>query len=77
MVPYAELIDEIIELSRPDAEHLGCLAEVEHAREIVRRGTSAHWQVATFERAIADGAEKPEALRAVVDMLIGETAHGL
>jgi len=77
VVPYAELIDEMIELIRPDAEHLGCLAEVEHAREIVRRGTSAHWQVETYEHAIADGAEKPEALRAVVDMLIRETAHGL
>ncbi len=77
VIPYAELVDEIIELVRPDAEHFGCVAEVEHAREIVRRGTSAHWQEATYERAIADGAEPPEALRAVVDMLIEETAHGL
>ncbi len=77
VVSYAELVDEIIELVRADAEHFGCVAEVEHAREIVRRGTSAHWQEATYARAIADGAEPPEALRAVVDMLIEETAHGL
>jgi carboxylate-amine ligase len=77
VMPYAKLIDEILELIRPDAEHLDCVAEVEHAREIVRRGTSAHWQVAAYERAITGGADHTEALRAVVDMLIEETAHGL
>ena len=34
-----DLTDELIELLRPHAEALGCLAEVEHARTIVRRGT--------------------------------------
>ena len=31
IVPYAELLDEIIELVRPDAERLGCLSDVEHS----------------------------------------------
>jgi carboxylate-amine ligase len=73
IVDYADLLDEILTLVRPDAEALGCLQEVEHGRRILERGTSAHRQVATWERARADGADEREALRAVVDMLIEET----
>ena len=45
VVPYPDLVDEIIEFIREDAEHFGCVDEVEHARTIVTRGTSAHWQL--------------------------------
>lgn len=72
-VPYADLLEELIELLRPDAERLGCLDEILHAREIVRRGTSAHRQLAVFRQAIAEGASRDEALRRVVDLLIEET----
>ncbi|MEQ9329018.1 MAG: carboxylate-amine ligase [Rhodospirillales bacterium] len=77
VVPYITLLEEILDLVREDAEALDCLAEVEHAREIVARGTSAHRQVETFDAAIAGGASREEALRAVVDMLIAETVTGL
>lgn len=77
VVPYITLLEEIIELVREDAEALDCVAEVEHARDIVARGTSAHRQVETFDAAIAGGASRGEALRAVVDMLIAETVTGL
>ena len=73
MVPYPELVDEIIELVREDAEHFGCMDEIAHARTIIGRGTSAHWQVATYQAALADGADEREALVRVVDMLIEET----
>lgn len=73
VVPHAENLGELIELLREDAEALGCTAEVEHAWQILERGTSAHRQVATYERALADGASHQEALEAVVDMLIEET----
>ncbi len=77
IIPFADLLEEILELIREDAEFFGCVAEVEHAREILKRGTSAHKQVAVWEEAKKAGKEDSEALRDVVDMLIEETAHGL
>ncbi|MCC9625836.1 carboxylate-amine ligase [Thalassospira sp. MA62] len=76
IVPYADLIEEIIELVRPDAEFFGCVAEVEHAREIVRRGTSARRQREIYDDAITQGASPRDALRAVADRLVMRTIHG-
>ena len=73
VVPYAELLDEIIALVREDAEHFGCVAEVGQAREILVRGTSAHRQRAIFESARAAGKTPGEAQRDVVDWLIAAT----
>ncbi len=77
IVPYPVLLEEMLVLIREDAQFFGCVAEVEHARAILDRGTSAHWQVKTYEETIADGASKDEALKAVVDMLVKETMYGL
>ncbi len=77
MVPYEDLLDEMIELVREDAEALGCLAEVGRARDVVKRGTSAHRQIAIYEKAREAGAEDAEALRKVVDWLIEETMAGV
>ncbi len=77
IVPYKDLLEEIIELVRVDALALDCLDELKHAREIVRRGTSAHRQVQVYEEALEEGAEKSEALKAVVDFLIEETLAGI
>ena len=77
VVDYPALLEEMIELCAEDAEALGCTTEVEHARRIIERGTSAHWQVRTWRDAIAAGANQQEALQAVVDMLIKETMHGI
>jgi carboxylate-amine ligase len=77
VVSYHTLLEEILDLVREDAEALDCVAEVENARNIVDRGTSAHRQIATFDTARADGASREEALEAVVDMLIAETVSGL
>ena len=77
VVDYPELLDEMIELCAEDAEALQCRAETEHARRIVARGTSAHWQVRTYRDALAGGASEREALEAVVDMLVEETMHGI
>ena len=76
VVPCPDLVDEIIEFIREDAEHFGCVDEVEHARTIVSRGTSAHWQLDTFHKAVDEGADEHEALQRVVDMLIEETLVG-
>ena len=74
IVPYADLLEELIELTHVHAAALGCADELLHAREILRRGTSAHRQVAIFDQALAEGVEKAEALKRVVDFLIDETA---
>ncbi len=77
IVPYTDLLEEMIELVRVDAIALDCLPEVEHARQIVTGGTSAHRQRAAYEAAIKAGAEPKEALVKVVDLLIEETVAGL
>ena len=77
LVPYADLLEEVIDLIRPDAEALGCLAEVEHARKILERGTSADNQIAVYRRVMAEGGSREDACRAVVDWLVQETAIGV
>ena len=73
LVPFEDLVGEIVELTRPDAEALGCTAEVEHIRTICERGTSADRQVTVYREARESGADDGEALRAVVDALIADT----
>jgi carboxylate-amine ligase len=77
IAPYAELLEEILVLIAEDARHFGCEPEVAQAREILARGTSAHHQIAVFEAALAAGADRAEALVAVVDWLIEETVRGV
>lgn len=76
MITAQDHVGQIIELVRRDAEFFGCVSEVEHARTILARGTSAHWQVERYQRALADGADEHEALVSVVDLLIEETLAG-
>jgi carboxylate-amine ligase len=75
-VPYADLLEEWIELTAEDAAFFGCEKEVAHARDIVARGTSADRQLAVYETAVAGGASAERALREVVDHLIAETLVG-
>ena len=77
LVPYGDLVEEIIDLVREDALELGCLAEVEHAREIVSGGTSADRQLATYRASLSAGAGERDALNAVVDELITDTRAGV
>lgn len=77
IVGYDELIEEIIELVRDDAEELDCVQELERAREIVRRGSSSHRQRAVYQSAIDGGATRDQALSDVVDDLVAETVHGI
>ena len=73
-VPYVELADEIIALLREDAEFLGCIEDLERARDIARHGTSADRQIKLYRDAIEDGVSQEDAMKAVVDHLIAETA---
>ena len=76
LVPFGELVEEMLILTEQDAVALDCQTEVAHVREIIARGTSAHRQVGVYESSVADGASHEEALRAVVRFLIEETAVG-
>lgn len=77
VVDYSDLLEEILDLVREDAEFFGCTAEVEHTRTIVARGTSADRQLKRYEDAIERGESKEDALRTVVDGLIEETMAGV
>jgi carboxylate-amine ligase len=73
LVPFAELLEELLALVREDAIALDCLAETEHARTLLKRGTSAHQQMDVYQAARDQGATDGEALSAVVGWLARTT----
>ena len=77
VVPFDELLDEILDLIGEDAVALNCEAEVASVRNILTRGTSAHRQLRDYELEEAAGKSVDECLSAVVDTLISDTAEGL
>lgn len=77
VVDYAELIAEIVEFIREDAEHLGCVREIEGLRDILEQGTSAHNQQKIYQDSLAAGASSEQALRDVVDWLIQQTVKDI
>jgi carboxylate-amine ligase len=76
LVPFAALIDELLDLIAEDANVLGCEREVKHALKIATGGTSADRQVARYQKLLAAGASNDAALIGVVDQLIAETVAG-
>lgn len=77
VAPFSTLLDELLDLTREDAEFFGCIDEVEHTRIILKRGTSADRQLAIFEDMRKRGESEQRALLAVVDSLIEETISGV
>ena len=77
LVPSADLLTELLELIEEDADALGCVAEVSHAKTIIKRGTSAERQVECYEEAKAGGKSEEDALKTVVDQLLTETLTGI
>ena len=75
-VPMRDLALELLALVDDVVDDLNSRAEVEHVRTILDRGTSADRQLAVYQRALSEGATPREALHAVVDHLIAETAAG-
>jgi carboxylate-amine ligase len=75
VVPFRELLEEMLEIVAEDAAALGCSAEVARIPEILARGTSAHRQLQVYEQALGEGATTEEALGAVVNWLVAETAR--
>ncbi|MBI3433929.1 MAG: carboxylate-amine ligase [Proteobacteria bacterium] len=73
--PAREVLERLLELIRADAQALDCVPEIEHARAILARGSSAEQQIRVFDDALARGQARPHALKAVVDWLIAATAQ--
>jgi carboxylate-amine ligase len=73
LVPYPDLLREMLLLVDEDAAHFGCEAELAHAQTILERGTSAHWQRRIYADALERGRPPREALAEVVDWLIRTT----
>jgi glutamate---cysteine ligase / carboxylate-amine ligase len=72
-VPLTSWLDQVIDEASEDAAALGCLDEIEHCRAIVANGTSADVQLAVYQRARREGAEREEALAAVGEWLVQAT----
>jgi carboxylate-amine ligase len=70
VVPFGTLLDELLELVRPDAAVLGSMRELDVLREIVAGGTSATRQRSVREAVGSDDADAIN--RAVVSHLIEE-----
>lgn len=77
VVPFEDLLDELLSLVAEDARALGCVKELAGVRDILSRGTSAHRQLKGYELERANGASEEESLKSVVDTLIADTAEGL
>ena len=68
-VPFAMLLDELLEFIDDVVDELGSRKEVNYAREIMRTRPGADRQLQVFE--------KTKDLKAVVDYIISETEHGI
>ncbi len=75
LVPFADLLEELLEIVHDDAVALDCLAEIEHVHAILKRGTSAHQQQDVYQLARKQGATDGEALSAVVGWLAKTTCR--
>jgi carboxylate-amine ligase len=76
-VPMNFLALEILELVDGVVDELGSRKEIEHINTILERGTSADRQIEAYQKALADGADEENALKAVVDFLVQETMRGV
>ena len=72
-IDVAELVDELVTALREDARAVGCEAQLARIPRIIAEGNSADRQEDVYRQAMLDGADSPEALRAVVDSVIAET----
>jgi len=75
-VPMRFLAQELLDIVDDVVDDLGSRNEINHIKTILDRGTSADRQLKVYRRALAGGASQQEALFAVVDHLVEETAEG-
>ena len=72
IVPFSDLVEEMIALVQEDAQALSSLAEVENTRNILARGNSADQQRGVYRDALQADYSHDQALRAVVQHLVDE-----
>ncbi len=72
VVPYANLMEELIELVSEDAEILSCLPEVAACRDIVRMGNGADRQRAIYAAELEASGDSKKAMRAVLRAMAKE-----
>ena len=72
-----EYIENLLDQLAEDAAALSCEQELQRVSEIVRRGTGADRQLDLFRLRRLEDDTIPQALRAVVDLIIAETRDGL
>lgn len=77
VVPFPELLDELMAFIEEDADYLGCQDEIMGLRDILANGTSAHNQITQYQKALDQGVSNEEALSRVVDWLIDQTVKDL
>jgi carboxylate-amine ligase len=73
-IAVGDLLDDLLELTEDSAEALGCVAEAEHCRTIVSRGTSADAQLEVFQAHEKGGSDF--ALKAVAEWVADTTLRG-
>ena len=72
IVPFTDLLEEMLELTAEDGEFFDSIAELEGARDILRTGTSSDRQRQVYVDALEAGDDTDHALQAVVRHLIEE-----
>lgn len=75
VVPFNDLLEELIDFIREDAEALDCVEEIRGLKDILANGNSAQRQIEIFESQTAAGKSESDALTDVVDWLIQETVR--
>lgn len=73
--PLPDVLERMLMLIAPDADAMGCEAEVAHLRTIVHEGTSAHAQLALYQEQRTTCLSRTEALLPVIDWLAATTVN--
>ncbi|MFW2545170.1 carboxylate-amine ligase [Primorskyibacter sp. 2E107] len=72
IIPFPQLMEELIEMVEQDAGILRCMREVERIRGIAESGNSATRQRAVLHAAKTEGKDREDQMRAVVQHLVDE-----
>ena len=76
-VDIDEYAGALVEELAGDARALECESELTHVIDLIRYGTGADRQIDHYRLRRLEGDPEPEALRAVVDLVVEETGRGL
>ena len=75
IVPFRELLEELLEFLSEDAEALSCSEELNALRDIMERGNSAEQQLRIYHGTLENGSDEKKALFDTVDWLKSETVR--